>query len=94
MPRRVLDVGRDEGADAGWLTIRGWDVTGLEASGVALGRALLAAVAPGGVLLLVHHAGMELRPACGPSHSGGFAWASTRSYTTAASTPPSTGPSR
>ena len=31
-------------------------------------RALLAAVAPGGVLLLVHHAGMDTQPA----HDGGF----------------------
>ena len=31
-------------------------------------RALLAAVAPGGVLLLVHHAGMELQPV----HDSGF----------------------
>ena len=107
-PGRALDVGCGEGADAIWLAQRGWDVTGLEVSGVALERAaahardagaavrwlhaglveaalppssfdlvsamypallrtpdaaaeraLLAAVAPGGVLLLVHHAGME-----------------------------------
>ena len=107
-PGRVLDVGCGEGADAVWLAERGWDVTALEVSGVALERAarhaqdagvtvtwvhaglaeaalppasfdlvsamypallrtpdaaaeraLLAAVAPGGVLLLVHHAGME-----------------------------------
>jgi SAM-dependent methyltransferase len=107
-PGRVLDVGCGEGADAVWLARRGWDVTAIEVSGVALERArrhardagveiawvhaglieaplppasfdlvsaqypalprtrdaaaeraLLAAVAPGGVLLLVHHAGME-----------------------------------
>jgi SAM-dependent methyltransferase len=107
-PGRVLDVGCGEGADAVWLASRGWDVTALEVSGVALDRAaghardagvsvrwlhaelaqamlppasfdlvsaqypallrthdaaaeraLLAAVAPGGVLLLVHHAGMD-----------------------------------
>jgi SAM-dependent methyltransferase len=111
-PGRVLDVGCGEGADAVWLAGHGWDVTGLEVSGVALARAagharaagvvvrwvhaglaeadlapgsfdlvsaqypallrtpdaaaeraLLAAVAPGGVLLLVHHAGMETRSA-------------------------------
>ncbi|MBB6438565.1 class I SAM-dependent methyltransferase [Streptomyces candidus] len=108
VPGRVLDVGCGEGADAVWLARAGWDVTALEVSGVALGRAaghardagvavrwvhaalteavlppasfdlvsaqypallrtpdaaaeraLLAAVAPGGVLLLVHHAGMD-----------------------------------
>ena len=107
-PGRVLDVGCGEGADAVWLARRGWDVTALEVSGVALHRArghaadagvditfvhaglaeadlpaasfdlvsaqypalprtpdsraeraLLAAVKPGGRLLLVHHAGME-----------------------------------
>ena len=107
-PGRALDVGCGEGADAVWLARRGWAVTALEVSGVALQRAaehasgagvaiawvhaaladaalpaasfdlvsaqypallrtpdaaseraLLAAVAPGGVLLLVHHAGME-----------------------------------
>ena len=105
-PGRALDVGCGEGADAVWLAGRGWDVTALDVSGVALERAaehardagvtvhwihgglaeatlpafdlvsaqypallrtpdaaaeraLLAAVAPGGVLLLVHHAGMD-----------------------------------
>jgi SAM-dependent methyltransferase len=107
-PGAVLDVGCGEGADAVWLASRGWDVTGLEVSGLALQRAaghaleagvavrwvhaglveaalppasfalvsaqypallrtpdaaaeraLLAAVAPGGVLLVVHHAGMD-----------------------------------
>ncbi|WP_371494930.1 class I SAM-dependent methyltransferase [Kitasatospora sp. NBC_00374] len=116
-PGRVLDVGCGEGADAVWLARGGWDVTGLEVSGVALERAaghardagvtvrwvhaglaeavlppasfdlvsaqypallrtpdaaaeraLLAAVAPGGVLLLVHHAGMDTRQA----HDSGF----------------------
>jgi len=110
-PGRALDVGCGEGADAVWLAGRGWEVTALEVSGVALERAtrhaedagvsirwvhaglveaelppasfdlvsaqypallrtddaaaeraLLAAVAPGGVLLLVHHAGMDTHP--------------------------------
>jgi SAM-dependent methyltransferase len=114
---RVLDVGCGEGADAVWLARAGWDVTGLEVSGVALERAaghardagvtvrwvhaglaeaglppasfdlvsaqypallrtpdgaaeraLLAAVAPGGVLLVVHHAGMDTRTV----HDSGF----------------------
>jgi SAM-dependent methyltransferase len=116
-PGRVLDVGCGEGADAVWLARRGWDVTAIEVSGVALERAarhahdagvdvhwvhaelaeadlppsafdlvsaqypallrtpdaaaeraLLAAVVPGGVLLLVHHAGMDTKPI----HDGGF----------------------
>ena len=101
-PGRALDVGCGEGADAVWLATRGWDVTALDVSGVALARAarhaeqaqvavrwvhaglveaalpafdlvsaqypallrtdghdaeaaLLAAVAPGGTLLVVHH---------------------------------------
>lgn len=103
-PGRVLDVGGGEGADAVWLGARGWDVTALDVSRVALDRAalhaqeagvdvrflaaglldadlapasfdlvsaqypalrrtagdeaeraLLAAVAPGGTLLVVHH---------------------------------------
>jgi SAM-dependent methyltransferase len=107
-PGRALDVGCGEGADALWLARRGWHVTALEVSAVALERAaahaqdagadvswvhaglveaglppasfdlvsaqypallrtpdaaaeraLLAAVAPGGVLLVVHHAGMD-----------------------------------
>ena len=110
-PGRVLDVGCGEGADAVWLAGRGWEVTALEVSGVALQRAaghardagvavrfvhaglaeaalppasfdlvsalypallrtpdaaaeraLLAVVAPGGLLLLVHHAGMDIQP--------------------------------
>ncbi|MDJ0378300.1 class I SAM-dependent methyltransferase [Cryobacterium sp. PH31-L1] len=101
---RALDVGCGEGADALWLAERGWDVTALDVSRVALDRAaaqaelrevsvrwlhaglveaalptasfdlvsaqypallrteenvaehsLLSAVAPGGVLLIVHH---------------------------------------
>lgn len=38
-PGRVLDVGCGEGADALWLAERGWDVTGLDVSQVALDRA-------------------------------------------------------
>jgi SAM-dependent methyltransferase len=103
-PGRALDVGCGEGADARWLAERGWEVTALDVSRVALDRAaahagragarvqwlhaglvqaalppasfglvsaqypallrtgqheaeraLLDAVAPGGVLLVVHH---------------------------------------
>jgi SAM-dependent methyltransferase len=107
-PGRALDVGCGEGADAVWLALRGWDVTALDVSQVALTRAalhaeqagarvrwthaglveaplptaafdlvsaqypalrrtpgddaeraLLAAVAPGGTLLVVHHADVD-----------------------------------
>lgn len=106
-PGRALDVGCGEGADAVWLARRGWQVTALDVSRVALDRAaaaareagvtvrwlhsglldaplsdtfdlvsaqypallrtpdaaaeraLLAAVAPGGTLLVVHHADVD-----------------------------------
>lgn len=107
-PGRALDVGCGEGADAVWLAGRGWAVTALDVSQVALDRAashardaqvevrwmlsalpgaavpagafdlvcamypallrtaaneaegvLIAAVAPGGVLLVVHHADVD-----------------------------------
>lgn len=38
-PGRVLDIGCGEGADAVWLAQQGWEVTGLDVSGVALERA-------------------------------------------------------
>jgi SAM-dependent methyltransferase len=38
-PGRALDVGCGEGADALWLAGRGWRVTGVDLSTVALGRA-------------------------------------------------------
>jgi SAM-dependent methyltransferase len=108
LPGRAPDVGCGEGADAIWLARRGWAVTALDVSEVALQRAsaaaeqagahvqwiraalvdapldggsfdlvsahyvalrstpgheaersLLAAVAPGGLLLVVHHADVD-----------------------------------
>ncbi|RKS74118.1 methyltransferase family protein [Motilibacter peucedani] len=38
-PGRALDVGCGEGADAVWLARRGWQVTALDVSGIALERA-------------------------------------------------------
>jgi thioredoxin reductase/SAM-dependent methyltransferase len=38
-PATALDVGSGEGADAIWLATRGWRVTGVDVSTVALGRA-------------------------------------------------------
>ncbi|MHB8506878.1 MAG: class I SAM-dependent methyltransferase [Acidimicrobiales bacterium] len=46
-PGRALDVGCGEGADAVWLASRGWQVTGLDISPVALARAGDAARAAG-----------------------------------------------
>jgi len=111
-PGRALDVGCGEGADAVWLASRGWKVTALDVSSVALDRArraadeagvevswlhaglldapvppqgfdlvsaqypallrtpghdaeraLLAAVAPGGLLLVVHHTHIDTEEA-------------------------------
>lgn len=42
-PGTALDVGCGEGADAVWLASRGWTVTGVDLSEVALGRAAEAA---------------------------------------------------
>jgi SAM-dependent methyltransferase len=42
-PGRALDVGCGEGADAIWLAERGWAVTAIDVSDVAVGRATAAA---------------------------------------------------
>ena len=49
-PGRALDVGCGEGADAIWLAERGWKVTAIDISEVALGRARQAAEAAGATI--------------------------------------------
>ncbi|MES2171102.1 MAG: methyltransferase domain-containing protein [Actinomycetota bacterium] len=51
---RALDVGCGEGADAVWLAQRGWVVTALDVSGVALQRAAAHAHDAGVDIRLVH----------------------------------------
>jgi SAM-dependent methyltransferase len=47
-PGRALDIGSGEGADAMWLARRGWSVTAVDISSVALARAAgIAAADPG-----------------------------------------------
>ena len=53
-PGRALDVGCGEGADALWLAERGWDVTALDVSRVALDRAIGQAEAVGAQVRWVH----------------------------------------
>ncbi|MDX6301231.1 MAG: hypothetical protein QOF53_2445 [Nocardioidaceae bacterium] len=60
-PGRMLDVGCGEGADAVWLASRGWQVTALDVSDVALDRARSAA-ADAGVDVTWLHAGLIEAP--------------------------------
>ena len=53
-PGRALDVGCGEGADAVWLARRGWRVTALDVSAVALRRAAQHAREAGVDVALVH----------------------------------------
>ena len=58
-PGRALDVGCGEGADAVWLAGRGWDVTALDVSQVALQRAAAAAEQAGVRVRWVHAGFLE-----------------------------------
>jgi SAM-dependent methyltransferase len=53
-PGRALDVGCGEGADAVWLALKGWDVTALDVSRVALDRARAAAEQVGATVTWLH----------------------------------------
>jgi SAM-dependent methyltransferase len=55
MPGRALDIGCGEGSDAIWLAQRGWTVTAIDISEVAVGRARAAA----------ERAGAEVEWICG-----------------------------
>jgi SAM-dependent methyltransferase len=56
-PGRALDVGCGEGADAVWLALRGWQVTALDVSRVAIDRATSLA-RDAGVEVTWMHAGL------------------------------------
>jgi SAM-dependent methyltransferase len=64
-PGRALDVGCGEGADAVWLAGRGWDVTALDVSKVALDRADLHAREAGVQVRWVHAGLVEAAPSAG-----------------------------
>jgi SAM-dependent methyltransferase len=58
-PGRALDVGCGEGADAIWLASRGWEVTALDVSEVALNRGRSHAAAAGVDITWVHSGLLE-----------------------------------
>lgn len=68
-PGRALDVGCGEGADSVWLASRGWQVVGLDPSGVALDRARAGATAAGVDVTWVH---AELAEVADDLPAGGF----------------------
>jgi SAM-dependent methyltransferase len=70
-PGRALDVGCGEGADAVWLARRGWDVTALDVSRVALDRAERHAH-DAGVRVTWVHAGLVEAAQDGGLPAGGF----------------------
>ena len=64
-PGRALDVGCGEGADAVWLAGRGWTITALDVSRVALDRAALHARDAGAEVTWVHAGLVEAGPDAG-----------------------------
>jgi SAM-dependent methyltransferase len=65
MPGRALDIGSGEGADSIWLASRGWNVTGVDISEVALQRAASVASADPTVASRIsweHHDFLEWSP--------------------------------
>jgi SAM-dependent methyltransferase len=66
-PGRALDVGCGEGGDAVWLARRGWRVTAIDPSGVALERARAAARATGVEVTWIRAGLLDL-----PSGTGGY----------------------
>lgn len=60
VPGTVLDIGCGEGADAVWLARRGWQVTAVEPSRVALDRAEAAAREAGVDITWVHAGLLEM----------------------------------
>jgi SAM-dependent methyltransferase len=65
VPGRALDVGCGEGADAVWLALRGWDVTGLDVSQVALERAAATATDAGVTVRWLAEGLLEAAPEAG-----------------------------
>jgi SAM-dependent methyltransferase len=63
---RALDVGCGEGADATWLAARGWQVTGIDPSEVALRRAETVARAAGVAVTWVRAGLVDLPEGHGP----------------------------
>jgi SAM-dependent methyltransferase len=63
---RALDVGCGEGADASWLAARGWQVTGIDPSEVALRRAAAAARAAGVAVTWIRAGLVDLPRGHGP----------------------------
>jgi SAM-dependent methyltransferase len=64
-PGKALDIGCGEGADAVWLARRGWQVTALDVSNVALERARHHASDAGVEVTWVHAGVVEAQPAAG-----------------------------